>query len=276
MVDKAMKSLEEVIEYKLNFLPEEAEPFYAIQTYTAERGTDPPPRFYEMYRTKNPIFSNDSYSFMEDITPLFIYISSCEKYHRENGHGKIDHIWIKLIMEDYKVLEFGFSYTHDRLDDLGEHRISKFKKHRNMFFENVGYCTRFTKPFWILFKGGFNHFLTEEERLQREAKIREMEEAYLRGEGEYYDESETERRDSEIQEANHSDSDDSDDEEKEELSINDFKTFKLEQCIVCLEEEPKVLFCNCGHLCICKKCLVRRFDNCPVCKKENTILRIIE
>ena len=49
-----------------------------------------------------------------------------------------------------------------------------------------------------------------------------------------------------------SDSDDSEDEEKEELSINDFKTFKLEQCVICLEEEPKVLFCNCGHICIVK------------------------
>ena len=65
-------------------------------------------------------------------------------------------------------------------------------------------------------------------------------------------------------------------EPEEELSINDFKTFKLEQCVICLKEEPKVLFCNCGHLCICEKCLVRRFDNCPVCKKEKTILRMIE
>ena len=87
-----MKSLEEVIKYKLNFLPEGAEPFYDIQTFTAERGSDPPPSFYEIYRTKNTVFSNDSYSFMEDITPLFIYISSCEKYHRENGYGKIDEI----------------------------------------------------------------------------------------------------------------------------------------------------------------------------------------
>ena len=85
--------------------------------------------------------------------------------------------------------------------------------------------------------------------------------------------------DREIQEeieANHSDLSDNDDEEEEELSINDFKTFKPDQCVICLEEEPKVLFCNCGHLCICEKCLVRRFDNCPVCKEKNTILRIIE
>ena len=260
-----MKSLEEVIKYKLNFLPEGAEPFYAIQTYTAERGTNPPPRFYDIYRTKNPIFSNDSYSFMEDITSLFIYISSCEKYHRENGHGKIDDIWIKLIMEDYEVLEFGFSNTHDRLADLGEHRISEFKEYRNMFFESVGYCMRFTKPFRILFKGGFNHFLMEEEQFQREAELTEMAEAYFRGGGEYYDESEEEN---DVGEAR--------DGRREEFPINDSRTFKLEQCVICLEEEPKVLFCNCGHICICEKCLVRRFDNCPVCKKKNTILRIIE
>ena len=54
------------------------------------------------------------------------------------------------------------------------------------------------------------------------------------------------------------------------------KTFKSDQCVICLEEKPKVLFCNCGHICICEKCAPRRFDNCPVCKKENTILRIIE
>ena len=54
------------------------------------------------------------------------------------------------------------------------------------------------------------------------------------------------------------------------------KTFKSDQCVICLEEEPKVLFCNCGHICICEKCASHRYDNCPVCKKENTILRIIE
>ena len=54
------------------------------------------------------------------------------------------------------------------------------------------------------------------------------------------------------------------------------KTFKLEECVICLEKEPKVLFCNCGHICICEKCIVRRYDNCPVCKEKSTILRMIE
>ena len=47
-----MKSLEEVIKYKLNFLPEGAEPFYDIQTYTAERGTNPPPSVTEYTERK--------------------------------------------------------------------------------------------------------------------------------------------------------------------------------------------------------------------------------
>ena len=54
------------------------------------------------------------------------------------------------------------------------------------------------------------------------------------------------------------------------------KTFKSNQCVICLEEEPNVLFCNCGHICICEKCASHRYDKCPVCKKENTILRMIE
>ena len=270
-----MKSLEEVIKYKLNFLPKGAEPFYAIQTYTAERGTDPPPSFYDIYRTKNPIFSNDLYSFMEDITPLFIYISSCEKYYRENGHGKIDNIRIALIMESYELIDFGISFSNDfTSDEVVLHRISQVKRSRNDSFLRVGYCMRFTKPFTILFNRGFKHFRTEEEELQHEAELREYEEAYYRQEA-YYTEQGYYREGGYFIGEDDDESEEQDD-TGEEFPINDSKTFKEDQCVICLEEEPKVLFCNCGHLCICKKCLVRRFANCPVCKKENTILRIIE
>ena len=274
-----MKSLEEVIKYKLNFLPKGTEPFYAIQTYTAERGANPQPSFYDIYRTKNPIFSNDSYSFMEDITPLFIYISSCEKYYRENGHGEINCIFSALISEDYRELNFVTSYARDfsAPDEVKLHRISRVKRGRNDVFLREGYCLRFTKPFKIVFRGGFNHFLTEEERLQREAELREAEEAYYRQEA-YYTEQGYSRGGAFIGE-NHIDYDESEEEDtgrREEFPINDFKTFKEDQCVICLEEEPKVLFCNCGHLCICKKCASHKYDNCPVCKKENMILRIIE
>ena len=279
MADKAMKSLE-VIKYKLKFLPAEIEPFYAIQTYRARRGPNPPSSHDDIYRTKNTIFSNDSFTLVEDITPLFIYISSCDKYYRENGHGKIDEINIYLLIDD-KVLQFGISLDHEK------HRISDFKEFKYSCFSRAGYCMRYTAPFKILFRGFFNHFLTEEERLERERQEREAEEAYYGYTANNLEEEhfQFQRRGREVWdppnnneevETSQFDSDGSDDEEKEELSINDFKTFKLEQCVICLEEEPKVLFCNCGHICICEKCLVRRYDNCPVCKKENTILRIIE
>ena len=236
-----MKSLEEVIKYKLNFLTKEIEPFYAIQTYTGERSSYAPPSTYEIYKTKNTVFSDNMFYFMEDILPLFIYISSCEKYYRENDHGTIYHISIHLFMVGYyEGLNFGFSTLGDSGPwiDFESHRIVRFKTSQIVFP---------SRPFTISFTGNFTPILTEEE-------IRAEEEEELQAEDAYYDE----------------------EDDDEELSINDFRVFKSEQCVICLEEKPKVLFCNCGHLCICGKCFVRKFDNCPICKKETTILRIIE
>ena len=263
-----MKSLEEVIKYKLKFLPSGIDPFYAIQTYTARRMPYSIPHEYDIYRLKNTIFPYDSLSFMEDITPLFIYISSCDKYYRENGHGKIVSISVCL-SSGYTCRLLCRSIPDKRPDNLEEHRFFDVKRDNTTSTYWWGSCHHYLKPFNIIFRGFFEHIRTEEERL----------EAYHSDSDDNDDEEErleAERQRREIAEAIQSYSDDSDDEEKEELSINDFKTFKLEQCVICLEEKPKVLFCNCGHLCICEKCLVLRFDNCPVCKKENTILRIIE
>ena len=58
--------------------------------------------------------------------------------------------------------------------------------------------------------------------------------------------------------------------------INNKKTFKSEYCVICLTNPPNVLFCNCGHLCLCVECEeVRGFHVCPMCKTENTIKRTI-
>ena len=44
-----------------------------------------------------------------------------------------------------------------------------------------------------------------------------------------------------------------------------------------MEYIPNVLFCECGHICLCKKCIeIKQFDRCPICKKDIMILRIIE
>ena len=59
--------------------------------------------------------------------------------------------------------------------------------------------------------------------------------------------------------------------------INIDKTFKTEECVICLSTKPNVLFCNCGHTCICNECnKIKKLDACPVCRTKNTTLRIIE
>ena len=71
---------------------------------------------------------------------------------------------------------------------------------------------------------------------------------------------------------------DSDNEEEIEVKqINTKKTFKLDECVICLNNPPNVLFCNCGHIPVCVECEeVKSLAVCPVCKTENTIKRTIE
>ena len=270
-----MKSLDEVIKYKLNFLPEGIDPFYAIPTYTGERGAHARQQYYNLYLTKNNVFSNESYSFMDDITPLFTYISSCEEYYRERSDGRINDILIDLIMEgEYERKRFCFSTIYNyREIDSETHKISKIKERRNEYFRREGFCAKYVKPFRILFKGGFNYLLTRD-LLQLERESREAEEAY-RGEMGMPELENFELRRAErfFRDWNPVDNNSSSEEEK--LTINDFRTFKVEQCVICLDNTPNVLFCNCGHLCVCETCNVNEFTNCPLCKKENTILRII-
>ena len=59
--------------------------------------------------------------------------------------------------------------------------------------------------------------------------------------------------------------------------INSIQTFKSDECVICLTNPPQVLFCNCGHIPICIECYkLKSLSACPVCKTENTILRVIE
>ena len=60
--------------------------------------------------------------------------------------------------------------------------------------------------------------------------------------------------------------------------INAEKIFKEDKCVICPTNPPNILFCNCGHQVLCVECSKtgESLENCPVCKTENTILRIIE
>ena len=58
--------------------------------------------------------------------------------------------------------------------------------------------------------------------------------------------------------------------------INSSQSFKSNECVICLTNPPNVLFCNCGHQCLCSECdRLRISDKCPICKTKNTIIRIL-
>ena len=59
--------------------------------------------------------------------------------------------------------------------------------------------------------------------------------------------------------------------------INSSLSFKSNECVICLTNPPNVLFCNCGHLCLCSECERKKISNkCPICKTENEIIRTLE
>ena len=61
----------------------------------------------------------------------------------------------------------------------------------------------------------------------------------------------------------------------------DISVYKEDVCVVCMENKPDILFCNCGHLIVCDECYNklhssrRRNNRCPKCRKENDIVRKI-
>ena len=60
--------------------------------------------------------------------------------------------------------------------------------------------------------------------------------------------------------------------EEEVKQINTVQTFKSNECVICLTNQPNVLFCNCGHVAICEECgKMKSLKTCPVCKTENTV-----
>ena len=59
--------------------------------------------------------------------------------------------------------------------------------------------------------------------------------------------------------------------------INLFKIFKSNECIICMANQPNIIFCNCGHLCYCVKCYkIKTPSTCPICKTDNDIIRMFE
>ena len=58
--------------------------------------------------------------------------------------------------------------------------------------------------------------------------------------------------------------------------INSIRTFDSGKCQVCLENPTSILFCICGHICICGEC-IKNYESaaCPICKTYNEYVRKI-
>ena len=71
------------------------------------------------------------------------------------------------------------------------------------------------------------------------------------------------------------------------LTEDNYKTYKEDICVICINNKSNVLFCNCGHQCICSTCfqkIVTDYEDekledfkttCMLCKKENNIIRVL-
>ena len=41
--------------------------------------------------------------------------------------------------------------------------------------------------------------------------------------------------------------------EKRNHTVPVFDIYKEDNCVICTEDKPNILFCNCGHIVICEK-----------------------
>ena len=56
-------------------------------------------------------------------------------------------------------------------------------------------------------------------------------------------------------------------EDEDEETPKVTKSFKPDKCVICLSNEPNILFSNCKHICICLECEeVNPLNSCPYCR----------
>ena len=52
--------------------------------------------------------------------------------------------------------------------------------------------------------------------------------------------------------------------------------YKEDNCVICMDKKPNILFYNCGHLIICESCYKSYNDEeCPKCRKVNDHVKLI-
>ena len=191
----------------------------------------------------------NSLELLERLTSFFYYLIST--YQRKNGKCEVAasaDVYFPCIKKYIKLIYFRIDEYEENINPLTI--IKRVMKN----FNKTGYILSFTKPFelsiWIERKYFYGFGCTEYEEEEEEDEKEEVEEE-----------------------------DEEEEEDKDELQNNTIKSFKSAECVTCLDNLPNILFCNCGHICICNVCLmmmVEEFDACPICKKNNPIKRMIE
>ena len=209
--DKGLETLERVIKQKRKFLGNTKPEEYRMAQFAARLRSR-----HLIYVSNTTIETANEITLLEEMKPLFVYISSCviyERLHLTREDLYIKKNFLNLVTADTTdILFWGINFENPLVSI--QRRIDYIKRSE--------YYITYQKPLRveIIFKGKTTN---------------------------------------------------------NSISINEIKTFKTDECVICLENKNNVLFCNCGHICVCKKCIeIKRLTKCPVCKTKNTILRIIE
>ena len=237
-----MKSLERVIKQKCKFLAVKKDIDGEGDEYCLYGRKDHIPNWIPIYKTPYGITSENSLTLLEEMTSLIVYIFSCL---RTNEGSHMNKYVIKLYFRNTNIVLFkGPEFTiRNELASL-----KCIKKHIDVL-TTYGHYMSFHKSFSLRI-----YFVNYQDYrdIYNEPPHRFYDDFYIQS----------------------GDFDYSDNEDVE--NINYIKTFKSELCTICLERIPNVLFCICGHICICKECNEKKvMKKCLMCKTENTILRII-
>ena len=172
---------------------------------------------------------------------LLYYLAS--KYLENKGNNayeafcQVDFCFGNLPNTNHVYSNVKKNYTHERFDDecFNENIsfLEKYSENTRTFFESHSI---FGEPFQIRI---FLHV----DYIQVVQAIEEQDESEVEEESEVEDESE----------------------EEEPPKVP--KSFKTDQCVVCLSKEPKILFFNCLHYCVCSECEeANPFRKCPSCR----------
>ena len=199
-----METLERVIKQKRKFLYNTEPDEYRRSQFDADfRSAD------LLYMTNTTIETANVMTLLEEMKPLFVYITSCVLYERlqltwVGFYIKIN--FLNLYMGDTSDINFWKNIYENPLGYIQE-RIDLYKRSE--------YYMSYQKP------------LRVEILFRRRIINNNIVHNYP----------------SNLKNKNNA------------ITINEIKTYKTDECVICLENKNNVLFCNCGHICVCKKCI---------------------